>query len=117
MRSIRAALTFALALAAPAYADATDDLFEAAGSGTASEVKAALSAGADPDTRNEDDITPLHVAAWQNPESSVIAALIEVGADPGARDEEGKTPFDYAQDNEALRGTDAYWRLNEGRFE
>ena len=57
------------------------------------------------------------MAARQNPESSVIAALIEVGADPGARDEEGKTPFDYAQDNEALRGTDAYWRLNEGRFE
>ena len=57
------------------------------------------------------------MAAWQNPESSVIAALIEVGADPGARDEEGKTPFDYAKDNEALRGTDAYWWLNEGRFE
>lgn len=87
MRSIRTALALtgalALAAAAPAYADATDDPFEAAGSGTASEVKAATSAG----------------------------------ADPGARDEEGKTPFDYAQDNEALRGTDAYWRLNEGRFE
>ena len=58
-----------------------------------------------------------HWLRWQNPESSVIAALIEAGDDLGARDEAGKTPFDYAKDNEALRGTDAYWRLNEGRFE
>ena len=89
MLAIRAAPMFALALAgalalaAPAYADATADLFAAAKGGTASEVRAALSAG----------------------------------ADPGARDEWGKTPFDYAEDNEALRGTEAYWRLNDGRFE
>ena len=60
---------------------------------------------------------PLHLAAWHNENPSVITALIEGGADPGARDEWGKTPFDYAEDNEALRGTEAYWWLNDGRFE
>ena len=219
MLAIRAAPIFALALAgalalaAPASADATADLFAATKGGTASEVGAALSAGAnpgardennntplhlaamhnpaasvivtlieggadpgarneggatplhgaaalnpaasvitalieggaDPDARNEFGftftashataeenlaasvmvsmigamfaVTPLHMAVWHNENPSVITALIEGGADPGARDEWGKTPFDYAEDNEALRGTDAYWRLNDGRFE
>ena len=40
-----------------------DDLFEAAEDGTASEVRAALSAGADPNARAEADSTPLHWAA------------------------------------------------------
>ncbi len=173
----------ALALSAlPVHADATDDLFKAAWYGTASEVKAALAAGADPgahedslgDTplhraardnsnpsvikalieggadpgaRNRKGFTPLHKAA-RNANPSVITALIEAGADPGARggrggftplhsaavkssipsvilalieagadpaarDEYGKTPFDYAKNNEDLKGTDAYRLLNE----
>ena len=65
----------------------------------------------------EDGDTPLHWAALANANPSVIAALIEAGADPGARDDAGKTPFDYAKDNEALKGTEAYWLLNDGRFE
>jgi len=108
-------------------------------------ITALIEGGADPDARNEFDftftashataeenlaasvmvsmigamiaVTPLHMAAWHNENPSVITALIEGGADPGARDEWGKTPFDYAEDNEALRGTEAYWRLNDGRFE
>lgn len=39
-------------------ADATDDLFRAAQGGTASEVRTALSAGANPGTRNGDGATP-----------------------------------------------------------
>ncbi len=132
--------------------DATDALFEAAESGTASEVKAALAAGANPAARDAYDNTPLHLAASDNSNPSVIAALIEGGADPGARlkhggytplhfaaernanlsvitalieggadpgawDDDGFTPFDYAKDNDVLKGTDAYWLLNEARFE
>lgn len=84
MLAVRAGLTFTLALAAaaPVFADAADDLLVAAKGGTASEVSAAIAAG----------------------------------ADPAARDEDGKTPFDYMEDNEALRGTDVYRRLNEDRF-
>ena len=111
-------LSAALALPAlPVHADATDALFVAAVVGTASEVKAALSTGADPGARAEKGATPLHLAAGRNSNSSVIAALIEGGADPSARDDAGKVPFGYAKDNEALKGTDAYWLLNEGRFE
>lgn len=99
-------------------ADATDDLFRAAKGGTVSEVRTALSAGANLGARDEDGNTPLHLAAMKNDAPLVIMALIEGGADPGARDGEGATPFDYARrHNEALRGTDVYWRLNEARFE
>ena len=77
-------LSCALALPAlPVHADATGDLFDAARYGTASKVKVALSAG----------------------------------ADPGARDYDGFTPFDHAKENEALKGTEAYWLLDEARFE
>ena len=43
-------------------------------------------------------------------------ALLEAGADPNARDNDGKRPFVYAEDNEQLKGTDAYWKLNDARF-
>ena len=52
-----------------------------------------------------------------NVNAAVIVALIEAGADPTARDIAGKTPFDYAENNAASKGTDAYGLLNEGRFE
>ena len=70
-----------------------------------------------PDARNEDGATPLHLAATYHSNPSAIEALIKYGANPGARDYDGFTPFDYAQENDALKGTDAYWLLNEARFE
>ena len=113
-------LSCALALPAlPVHADpgVNRDLFEAARRGNASEVKAALAAGADPGAPDEYGATPLRWAAAFNPNPFVITALIEGGADPSARDDDGKVPFDYAKDNEALKGTEAYWLLNEARFE
>lgn len=47
---------------------------------------------------------------------AVVDALLKAGADAAARDRAGKTPFDFAKKNSALKGTDAYWRLNEARF-
>ena len=99
MNRLLALILLACALALPAlpvHADATGDLFEAAKGGTASEVKAALSAGADPDARTESGFTPLHLAAANNSNSSVITALIEGGADPGARVEYDNTPLHKA---------------------
>ena len=111
-------LSCALALPAlPVHADpgVNGDLFEAARRGNASEVKAALAAGA----LDEYGATPLHWAAgvFGNHNPLVITVLTERGADPGAHDDDGKVPFDYAKDNEALKGTEAHWLLNEARFE
>ena len=80
-------------------------------------ITALIEGGASPGARAESGVTPLHAAAHYNANPSVITALIEGGADPGARDDDGKVPFDYAKENEALKGTDAYWLLNEARFE
>ena len=46
-----------------------------------------------------------------------IDALLNAGADPTARNAAGKTPWDVARANEALQRSDAYWRLNDARFE
>ena len=80
-------------------------------------IAALIEAGADVGARNKGGLTPLLAAAGFNSNPSMITALIEGGADPGARDDARGTPFDYAKDNDALKGTDAYWLLNEARFE
>ena len=51
-----------------------------------------------------------------NGNPAVIAALLDGGADPNARSKDGQTPWDFAQENAALKETDAWWRLNDGRF-
>ena len=43
--------------------------------------------------------------------------LLDAGADATAVNEDGETPFDLAKDNGAPVGTDAYWALNDARFE
>ena len=54
----------------------------------------------------------MHAAEYnQNPE--VITILLKAGAGGKAGDSARKTAFDYAQENEKLKGTDAYWKLNE----
>ena len=109
VRLVSLAAVVSVCVVSPAYADATDDLFEAAKNGTASEVKVALAAGADPGARTENGETPLHAAAWHNSNPSVIAALIEGGADIDARsDVIGYTPLLRAViENENLAVTTA----------
>ena len=47
---------------------------------------------------------PWHFAAGENENPAVITALLDVGADATVQDNSSNTPWDYAQDNEALRG-------------
>ena len=45
-----------------------------------------------------------------------MKALLDAGADASAKTEDGKTPVELVPDDSPLRGTDVYWRLNEGRY-
>lgn len=79
-------------------------------------VTALLEAGANLNAQNEEKLTPLHLAAAKSKTPAVVKALLDAGADPTAKDKWSKTPWDYAKNNAALKGTDAYWQLNEARF-
>ena len=79
-------------------------------------IAALLDAGADLKARDKVGWTPLHWAAVSNESPAIIAALLDAGADPKARDMVGKTPWDYAKTQKWLKGSDAYWRLNEAQF-
>ena len=79
-------------------------------------IKVLLKAGVEVDDRDEDGRTSLMYTASSNPNPEVISALLKAGADGKLKSIEGKTAFDYAAENKKLKGTDAYWELNNARF-
>ena len=79
-------------------------------------VTSLLKAGAEIEPQDVNRRTPLHLATLFNKNPAIIEALLDAGADPNALDNAGQTPWDYANNNDALKGTDAYWQLNELRF-
>ena len=79
-------------------------------------VTALLQAGANLEARDEYSGTPLHRAAELSKNPAVIKVMLDAGADTAARNAAGKTPWDLVQVNDALKGSDAYWRLNDARF-
>ena len=88
----------------------------------APEIAALLAAGAKPMARDARGRTPLHHATdplWarsvMDPQRAVDA-LLDAGADPMAEDDDGITPWDLAKENDELRGSDAYWRMNDATF-
>ncbi|MCY4332234.1 MAG: ankyrin repeat domain-containing protein [Cyanobacteria bacterium MAG CAR1_bin_15] len=60
--------------------------------------------------------TPLNVAAAFSKTPEVVKALLAAGADPSVRADGGVIPVELVPDDSPLRGTDVYWRLNEGRY-
>ena len=69
-----------------------------------------------PNVRDEYGWTPLQLAARYSKIPAIVTALLDAEADPAARDKEGKTPWDLITADSSLKGTDVYWRLNEGQF-
>ena len=80
-------------------------------------TEALLAAGADVNARAEDGWTALMNAARWNENPEVTEALLAAGADASAENAGGESAWDLIQDNEALQGTSAYWRLRDLRFE
>lgn len=98
-------------------AEGLSPLHYAAGWNPIAEVTIALlKAGAKVGARDERGSTPMHLAAMFNPNPEVIMALLKAGADGKAKDKKGMKPLDYAQGNEKLKDTEAYWALNDASF-
>ena len=55
-------------------------------------------------------------AAMSNENPEVIMTLLKAGAEAKAKDNNGFTAFDYAQEDERLKGTDAYQMLNDAQY-
>ena len=70
-------------------------MFDAAKNGDESRVRSLLAAGADPNIRNREDMSPLHWAALKESDN-VVKALLASDADPNVQIESGLTPLHYA---------------------
>lgn len=88
----------------------------AANNGNPEVIRTLVQLGADVNARDKDGWTPLHVAAGLSEKPEVVLVLLKLGADPKARTSGGSTAWDLIQENEALRNTPAYWKLNDLRW-
>lgn len=78
-------------------------------------IAALVANGADVNSRDANGMTPLHTAArFGTPETVMI--LLAAGSDGAAVNDDGETPFDRAAKNKLIKNTDAYWALNDARF-
>jgi ankyrin repeat protein len=75
-----------------------------------------LDAGAEVNAKKKDGWTPLMYAAADNENPEVIHILLEAGADGSNKNYWGETALDYAKENEALKGTKAFWELNDASY-
>jgi hypothetical protein len=55
-------------------------------------------------------------AARNNPNLEIITALLKAGTNAQSKSIDGKTDFEFADENEKLKGSNAYWELNNARF-
>ncbi|MBC6405800.1 MAG: ankyrin repeat domain-containing protein [Rhodospirillales bacterium] len=76
-----------------------------------------LKAGTDLNARTKSGSTPLHRAAARD-NAEAVASLLDAGADGGARNKAGQLPVDLAEEeeNEKLRNSPVYRRLNDARY-
>jgi ankyrin repeat protein len=89
------------------------DFFNLVSTGTPAQVVQAIQAGADLNARDEEGETPLMIACMRNPNTEVVSTLLKAGAEAKIKDNRGRTALDYAENNETLKGSDAYRMLQE----
>lgn len=74
-------------------------------------IRVFINSGTDVNVKDRNGMAALiHTAGW-NEDPEVIDVLLDAGADASLKDDFGKTAFDYATENENVRGTATYWRL------
>jgi ankyrin repeat protein len=78
-------------------------------------IKAGADVNAKTTTKGGRSILMEAAVSNQNPE--VCSLLIKAGADINAKDEYGRKAIDFAKKNDALKNTDAYWKLHDASFE
>ena len=83
--------------------------------GHADAIITLLNAGADLNARDQSGNTPLHGAA-RSGRPEAITALLDAGAHPNAKDNDGDTALDWITEDSPIHGTDAYWRLNDAKY-
>ena len=90
-----------------------DEFLNLCKKGALQQIADALHKGANVAARDAHGRTPLMWALLLNPNPEVITILLELGADPKAKDDSGNMPIDYARNNEKLRDTDIFRKLEE----
>jgi len=91
-----------------------DELLEAARNGDLIKVQKALENGANPNVKDKDGHTPLHLAAFTG-HADVARLLLEHGADPRIADNKGHIPLDYAKDSTIRSLLESAMRNNKSR--
>ena len=72
------------------------DFLELCESGALQQIEDAINDGANINARNEDQESPLMLAAWGNSDPKVITALVKAGAEINAKDKVGDAPLMFA---------------------
>ncbi len=99
------------------------EIFSLVRNNKATEVFRLLENGADPNTRNEQGNSLLHVAAGPKGGAEITVVLLEAGANPNIQNNKGQLPLHIAAgwctpqivEMHILAGADPYVLANDGR--
>jgi len=92
-------------------------MLAAMGNPSAQVIEVLLEAGAEVDATDDRGWSALMWAARATGNPDIVEKLLDRGADPTIRNEADEAAWDYIDENEALEGSEAYWRLNDYRYE
>lgn len=88
------------------YAEGNNLVHIAVEKGSETLLKKALSLGVEVNQRNNDGLSPLHLAAMKARDHALINILLTNGADKSITTDFGETAYDLAMENEALAGNE-----------
>ncbi len=75
-----------------------------------------VEAGVDLNSHDKNGLTALMLAAKYSYSSEVVLALLKAGADPLSKDPNEQTALDLIKGNEAIKDSEAYWKLHDASF-